>query len=158
MYNKYFRLNKNDSADSAENGADMPIEIRHLEDSEDMMFIPPLFSSLIGETNLTRQRLLLTNIAVQSCHVYRFSGCEEQLNKSKSLNDITGLSLVAGAGGPLKLKDAGRSNTCDDPTVPSVQTRAVNILGLKSTKLREENKAELISSRQSVENTECSSG
>ena len=50
----YFRLNKNDSADSVENGADMPIEIRHLEDSEDMMFIPPLFSSLIGETNLTR--------------------------------------------------------------------------------------------------------
>ena len=39
----------------------MPIEIRHLEDSEDMMFIPPLFSSLIGETNLTRQTVLLTN-------------------------------------------------------------------------------------------------
>ena len=54
-------MNKNDSADSAENGADMPIEIRHLEDSEDMMFIPPLFSSLIGETNLTRQTFWLSN-------------------------------------------------------------------------------------------------
>ena len=48
------RLNKNDSADSNENGDDMPIEIRHLEDSEDMLYIPPLFSSLIEETTLTR--------------------------------------------------------------------------------------------------------
>ena len=76
------------------------------------------------------------------------------MNKSKSLNDITGLSLVAGA---VRLKDAGRSNTCDDPTVPSVQTRA-KILSLKSTKLREENRAELVCSRHSVENTESSTG
>ena len=78
------------------------------------------------------------------------------MNKSKSLNDITGLSLVAGR--PLKLKDAGRSLTCDDPTVPCVQTRPNITSGLKSTKLREENKADLICSRHSVENTECSSG
>ena len=72
------------------------------------------------------------------------------MNKSKSLNDITGLSLVAGA---VRLKDAGRSNTCDDPTVPDRgQTRA-RLLGLKSTKLREEN-----SRHQSVENTECING
>ena len=76
------------------------------------------------------------------------------MNKSKSLNDITGLSLVAGA---VRLKDAGRSNTCDDPTVPSVQTRA-KIFSLKSTKLREENRAELVCSRHSVENTDCSTG
>ena len=49
-----FRLNKNDSADSNEPGDDLPIEIRHLEDSEDMLYIPPLFSSLIGGMTLTR--------------------------------------------------------------------------------------------------------
>ena len=109
-------MNKNDSADSVENGADMPIEIRHLEDSEDMMFIPPLFSSLIGETNLTRQDFSPPTVLSHTHDVCLCSGCEDQLNKSKSLNDITGLSLVAR---PVKLKDAGRSNTCDDPTVPS---------------------------------------
>ena len=65
------------------------------------------------------------------------SGCEEQLNKSKSLNDITGLSQLTA--GPLKLKEAGRSNTCDDPTVPDPGQSRAKILSLKSSRLREEN-------------------
>ena len=86
MYNKYFRLNKNDSADSAENGADMPIEIRHLEDSEDMMFIPPLFSSLIGETNLTRHTFLWTNCVVLLFMCFSLQwlwGAAEQVQESE---------------------------------------------------------------------------
>ena len=36
------RMQKNDSAESNENGDDLPIEIRHLEDSDDTMLIPSL--------------------------------------------------------------------------------------------------------------------
>ena len=110
------RLNKNDSADSNENGDDMPIEIRHLEDSEDMLYIPPLFSSLIGETTLTRQETLDSSVLM----IVTCSGHGEQLSKSKSLNDITALVPLAGQ---RKMRTQGRCNTCDDPTVtPGRQT------------------------------------
>lgn len=80
------------------------------------------------------------------------SGHEDQLSKSKSLNDITKLSPLTV---PRKMKDQGRSNTCDDPTVPCADRRFKR--EAKSTKLREENQAEagLLSDWQSVEKTEC---
>ena len=61
------RLNKNDSADSNENGDELPIEIRHLEDNDEMLFIPPLFDILTNNLNYN----------------------EGQLCKSRSLNDIS---------------------------------------------------------------------
>ena len=63
------RLNKNDSADSNENGDEMPIEIRHLEDTDEMLFIPPLFDIITNNINYS----------------------EDQLSKSRSLNDISKL-------------------------------------------------------------------
>ena len=78
-----------------------------------------------------------------SCH-------EEQLSKSKSLNDITKLSPLTGQ---RKMKDQGRSNTCDDPTVPCGDRRFKR--EAKSTKLRvDQAEAELISGWASVEKTE----
>ena len=64
------RMQKNDSAESNENGEDLPIEIRHLEDSDDMILIPPLLSILGHNPDLD----------------------EALLCKSKSLNDLTKLS------------------------------------------------------------------
>ena len=63
------RMQKNDSAESNENGDDLPIEIRHLEDSDDMILIPPLLS-ILGHN----------------------PDPESLLCKSKSLNDLTKLS------------------------------------------------------------------
>ena len=64
------RVQKNDSAESNEQGDDLPIEIRHLEDSDDMILIPPLLSILGHNPDLD----------------------EALLCKSKSLNDLTKLS------------------------------------------------------------------
>lgn len=64
------RMQKNDSAESNENGDDLPIEIRHLEDSDDMILIPPLLSILGQNPDLD----------------------EGLFCKSKSLNDLTKLS------------------------------------------------------------------
>ena len=58
---------QNDSNDSNELGDDLPIELRHLEDSEELMLIPPLFD-IISDSGLI---------------------------KSKSLNDITDISKVS---------------------------------------------------------------
>ena len=60
-------MNKNDSADSNENGDELPIEIRHLEDNDEMLFIPPLFDILTNNLNYN----------------------DDQLCKSRSLNDIS---------------------------------------------------------------------
>ena len=82
------RLQKDDSGDSNENGDDLPIEIRHLEDNADMLLIPPLFPAVIAGMT-----------------VIMFG--EEQMSKSKSLNDITKLMPVQ----KRRMKDHGRSNT-----------------------------------------------
>ena len=58
------RLHKNDSGDSNDLGDDLPIELRHLEDADELFLIPPLFGGVLPD----------------------------QLSKSKSLNDITKLS------------------------------------------------------------------
>ena len=125
------RLQKDDSGDSNENGDDLPIEIRHLEDDANMLLIPPLFPSVISGTT-----------------VITFG--EEQMNKSKSLNDITKLTPIE----KRRLKDHGRSNTCDDPTVPCVEKR-LKLEKTESTKSTD-NKPELASSCQSVQSTEGS--
>ena len=125
------RLQKDDSGDSNENGDDLPIEIRHLEDNGDMLLIPPLYPSVISGTTIT-------------------SFGEDHLNKSKSLNDITKLTQ----GERKKMKDCGRSNTCDDPTVPCVE-KSKKLVTLESTKSMD-NKQELASSFQSVQSTEGS--
>ena len=73
------------------------------------------------------------------------------MSKSKSLNDITKLSPLTGQ---RKMKDQGRSNTCDDPTVPCGDRRFKR--EARITKLRVENQAEaeLTSDWPSVEKTE----
>ena len=125
------RLQKDDSRDSNENGDDLPIEIRHLEENDDMLLIPPLFPSMIGGVT-----------------VITFG--EEQLSKSKSLNDITKLTPVE----KRRMKDHGRSKTCDDPTVPCMEKR-LKLEKIESTKSAEI-KPELASSCQSVQSTEGS--
>ena len=125
------RLQKGDSGDSNEAGDDLPIEIRHLEDNADMLLIPPLFPSMLGGVT-----------------VITFG--DEQLIKSKSLNDITRLNPVE----KRRMKDQGRSKTCDDPTVPFVEKR-LKLDKIESTKSAD-NKPELASSCQSVQSTEGS--
>ena len=125
------RLQKDDSGDS--NGDDLPIEIRHLEDNADMLLFPPGLPTLTGETT-----------------VLHFG--EEQMNKSKSLNDITKLTPVE----KRKMKDLGRSNTCDDPTVPCSEKRR-KLDKFESTKCEEVDKPQLAAcSSQSVHSTEGS--
>ena len=152
-------MQKNDSAESNEQGDDLPIEIRHLEDSDDMLLIPPLLSILGHHPDLDPEALLC---------------------KSKSLNDLTKLSpsprerrkirdqvrvkyiLLMDV---LEIMDIltlqGRSNTCDDPTVPCVNNLRNSGTDPRSSDLREpgskdKDKTEFAASSQSVQSAECS--